>query len=84
MKKEDAVDGLERAGHVINDANHRAWNVALHPTEHGWASSILGIAAIPVVSAASVGHLISTAIVKQIKPSVFDQLSGKPRTDDRP
>ena len=83
MKKEDAVDSLERAGNVINDANQRAWNTALHPTEYGWMNSILSAATIPVVSAASLGHLVSTAIVKQIKPSVFDSLPGA-RKDDNP
>jgi hypothetical protein len=84
VKKEDAVDSLERAGHMINDVNARIWNVALHPTEYGWPQSIASIAAIPVLSAASVGQLVSEAVVRQISPSVFDQLSnfGQSKKDD--
>ena len=29
MKKDDAVDKLDRAGNKINDLNANAWNVAL-------------------------------------------------------
>ena len=84
MKKEEAVENVERAGHMINDVNTRIWNTALHPTEYGWASSIASIAAIPVLSAASLGQMVSEAVVKQISPNVFDRLSnfGQSKKDD--
>jgi hypothetical protein len=76
VKKEDAVEGLERAGQTINDVNARVWDTALHPTQYGWGYSLASIAAIPVLSAASLGHLVSYAVVSQISPSVFDKLSN--------
>lgn len=76
MKKEDAVDSLDRAGLTINDINARVWNTALHPTQYGWGSSIASIAAIPVLNLASIGHLVSSAVVRQISPGVFDTLSN--------
>jgi hypothetical protein len=75
MKKEDAVDRLDRAGHTINDLNASAWNTALNPTRYGWVSSIFSIATIPVLSAASIGHLVSSAVVKQINPNTFERLT---------
>ena len=74
MKKDEAVESVERAGHMINDVNARIWNMALNPTQYGWASSLASIAAIPVLSAASVGQLVSEAVVRQVSPAVFDQL----------
>jgi hypothetical protein len=84
VKKEDAVESLERAGHTINDVNARIWTVALNPTQYGWPQSIASIAAIPVLSAASVGQLVSEAVVRQISPSVFERLSnfGQSSTGD--
>ena len=55
MKKEDAVESLERAGNTINDLYTRAWGTALYPTQNGWGPSIACIAAIPVLSLASLG-----------------------------
>ena len=84
MKKHEAVDSLERAGMTINDVNARIWDVALHPTEHGWGKSLASIAAIPVLSAASIGHLVSSAVVQQVSPDVFDRISnlGGSKPDD--
>ena len=81
MKKEDAVENLERAGHTINELYVRVWDNALHPTERGWATSIASIAAIPVLSAASIGQMVGAAVVQQISPGVFDTLSniGRPK-----
>lgn len=79
MKKDDAVDKLGRAGNTINDLNASAWNTALHPTRYGWASSIFSIATIPVLSAASIGHLVGSAVVKQINPDTFERITGSPR-----
>ena len=76
MKKEDAVEQLDRAGHMITDLNAKVWNTALNPTEFGWGSSVASIVAIPVLSAASIGQLVSAAVVRQISPSVFDTLSN--------
>ena len=84
VKKEEAVESLERAGAAINDINGRIWNVALNPTHYGWAQSIASIAAIPVLSAASIGQLVSEAVVRQISPDVFDRVSnfGQSKKDD--
>ena len=75
MKKQDAMDSLERAGATINETNARIWATALNPTQYGWVSSIASIAAIPVLSTASLGHMVGSAVVSQISPSVFDSLS---------
>lgn len=81
MKKEEAVEGLERAGEQISGLYVRAWDNALHPTEVGWGTSIASMAAIPVLSAASIGQMVSAAVVKQVSPNVFDTISniGKPK-----
>jgi hypothetical protein len=78
MKKEDAVENLERAGNTIHDLYARAWGTALYPTQNGWGQSLASIAVIPVLSLASLGHTIGTAVVSQIPPEVFDKLpTGK-------
>lgn len=82
MKKDDALDKLERAGYTINNANASAWNTALNPTQYGWGKSILGIASIPVLSAASIGQLVGHAVVRQMNPDTFEKitdLGGKPK-----
>ena len=76
MKKEEAVESLERAGNTINDLYTRAWSTALYPTQHGWGTSIACMVAIPALSMASLGQLVSAAVVQQIPPGVFDTLSG--------
>jgi hypothetical protein len=85
LKKEDAVESVERAGQMIGDVNARIWDVALHPTQYGWTASIASIAAIPVLSTASLGQMVSEAVVKQISPNVFDQVSnfGQSKKDDK-
>lgn len=81
MKKEEAVESVERAGQTINGLYVRAWDTALHPTEHGWASSIAHAAAIPVLSAASLGQMVGSAVVQQLPADLFDSISniGKPK-----
>jgi hypothetical protein len=81
VKKEEAVEGMERAGHTIHDLYARAWSTALYPTEHGWAASIACVVAIPALSMASLGHMVGAAVVQQIPPDVFDTVSnlGKPK-----
>jgi hypothetical protein len=81
VTKADAVEGLERAGSTINDLHTRAWATALYPTQHGWGPSLAWMAAIPVLSVASVGHLISSAVVQQLPASLFEKLPdvGKPK-----
>ena len=76
MKKHDAVDRLERTGVSINSLNASAWNTALNPTRYGWASSILSLASIPVLSAASIGHLVTSAVVNQVDATTFEKLTG--------
>ena len=81
MKKEEAIDGLERAGQTINELYAKAWATALYPTQHGWGPSIASMGAIPLLSVASIGQMVSAAIVDQVPADVFDRLSsiGKPR-----
>jgi hypothetical protein len=79
MKKHEAEEKLDRLGHQINDLNASAWNTALNPTVHGWAKSILGIASIPVLSTASIGHLVGSAVVRQINPETFEKITDLPK-----
>jgi hypothetical protein len=81
MKKSDAVESLERAGATINDLYSRAWSTALYPTQHGWGPSIASMAAIPVLSVASLGHIVGTAVVQQLPSELFDKLpdGNKPK-----
>src|SRR5262249_40734813 len=65
VKKDEAVQSLEQAGETINDLYSRAWATALYPTQHGWGPSIGAIVAIPVLSMASIGRLVSSAVVQQ-------------------
>ena len=76
MKKEDAVSAIERAGETIGELNARVWSTALNPSEHGWGQSLLSIAAIPIVNAASIGQLVTSVIVKEVPASVFDTVSN--------
>ena len=76
MKKDDVVREIDEAGYTINDLYARAWNTALNPTEHGWGPSVASIVSIPVLSFASLGQRVSSAIVKQVSPGVFDSLSN--------
>ena len=75
MKKDEALDKLQVAGHTINNLNASAWNTALHPTRYGWASSIFSIASIPVLSAASIGHMVAQAATSQINPDTFEKIT---------
>ena len=81
MKKEEAVESLERAGHTISDLYARAWSTALYPTEHGWPTSLACCAMIPVLSMASIGQMVGAAVVQQVPAEVFDTFSnvGKPK-----
>jgi len=79
MKKHEAEEKLDRMGHKINDLNASAWNTALNPTRHGWAASILSVASIPILSTASLGHLVGSAVVKQIKPETFEKITDLPK-----
>jgi hypothetical protein len=77
MKKEDAINKLEHTGETINSLSASAWNTALNPTRYGWASSIFSVASIPVLSAASIGHLVTSAVVKQVSANTFERLTGE-------
>lgn len=79
MKKDDAVQSLERAGQTINELYAKAWGTALYPTQNGWGPSIASAAAIPVLSLASLGHFVGSAVVQQLPPELFDKL-----TPDKP
>lgn len=76
MKKEDAVAAIDRFGEEIQDLNARVWSTALNPGTHGWGSSLLSVAAIPIVNAATIGQLITSVIVKEVPSSVFDSVSN--------
>lgn len=84
MKKEDAVNKLERAGNQIQDLHASAWNTALHPTKYGWGSSIFSLATIPVLSAASIGHLVTQAVTNQINPETFEKITTLGAKPDDP
>jgi hypothetical protein len=81
VKKEEAVESIERAGLTISDLYSRAWSTALYPTQHGWATSLACVVAIPALSMASLGQMVGAAVVNQIPPDVFDSVSnfGKPK-----
>ena len=81
MKKDELVNSIDRAGETINDLNVRAWTTALHPTHYGWGPSIASIVAIPVLNLASIGNLVSSAVVKQIPPDMFDKLPGSGKSE---
>ena len=76
MKKDEAVQNLEEAGYMINDLYVRAWETALYPTQHGWGKSIASMAMIPVLSAASLGQIVSAAVAKQVPADVYDNVSN--------
>lgn len=82
MKKTDAVDKLDRLGNKINDLHSSAWNTALNPSQYGWANSIFSAATIPILGAASIGHLVSSAVVKQVNPNVIERLTEFPGDKD--
>jgi hypothetical protein len=84
MKKEDAVNHLDRAGEKIHGLYASAWNTALHPTQYGWGSSIFSLATIPVLSAASIGHLVTSAVTNQINPETFEKITDPLGKDDKP
>ena len=76
MKKDEAISAIDRVGETINDLNARVWSTAFNPSEHGWGQSLLSIAAIPIVNAASIGQLVTSVIVKEVPESVFDSVSN--------
>jgi hypothetical protein len=75
MKKDDALDKLDRAGQKINGLYGSAWNTALNPTRYGWGSSIVSLASIPVLSAASIGHMVTSAVTSQINADTFEKIT---------
>ena len=89
MKKDEVVEKLDQAGRKIHDMHASAWTVGLNPTTHGWGRRLLGIVSIPVLSAASIGHLVGSAVVNQVGADTFEKLTefpgGKkdPPTDDK-
>jgi len=42
------------------------------------------MATIPVLSAASIGHLVSSAVVKQIDSRTFERITEFPSDKDKP
>ena len=84
MKKTDAEDKLAKAGFTINNLNASAWNTALHPTRYGWGSSLLGIVSIPVLSFASLGHMVASAVTSQVPDDTFEKITGLGDKPDKP
>jgi hypothetical protein len=76
MKKDEAVAAIDRAGEEISDLNARVWTTALNPSTHGWGSSLLSVAAIPIVNAATIGQMITSVVVKEVPSSFFDTVSN--------
>jgi hypothetical protein len=76
VKKDEAISAIDRVGETINDLNARVWSTAFNPSEHGWGQSLLSIAAIPIVNAATIGQLVTSVIVKEVPESVFDTVSN--------
>jgi hypothetical protein len=81
MKKHEAVEEMERLGAKINDLHASAWNRALNPTLHGWPTSIVNAATIPVLSFASLGQMVGEAVVKQVSPEVIETVTGEKKTE---
>jgi hypothetical protein len=81
MKKDDAIEKLDRVGQEIHGMNASAWSTALNPTQHGWARSLFAIASIPPLSAASIGHLVGSAVVRQINSDTFEKITEFPKKD---
>ena len=76
MKKDDAVNKLDQAGQTIHGLNASAWNTALNPDRYGWGATIFSIASMPVLSAASIGHMVTSAVVKKMNPDTFEKITG--------
>lgn len=75
MKKDDALNKLDQAGNTINSLYGSAWNTALNPTSYGWGKSLLGVVSIPVLSFASLGHLVGSSVVKQVPDDTFEKIT---------
>ena len=84
MKKNDALDKLDSAGNTINGLYGSAWNTALNPTRYGWGASLLGVVSIPVLSAASIGHMVGSAVVRQVPEDTFEKFTTLPSGADKP
>jgi hypothetical protein len=83
MKKVDAIDKLDQAGQTIHGLNTSAWNTALNPDRYGWGATIFSIASMPVLSAASLGHLVTSAVVKKMNPDTFEKITGLGGSDTK-
>lgn len=76
MKKEDAVQAMDNLGHTLNDLRTSVWMTALNPQESGPLPTVLSIAAIPLVSIATIGHFVAAVIVTETPESVYDTVSN--------
>jgi hypothetical protein len=75
MKKDDALNKLDSAGNQIHSMYGSAWNTALNPTSYGWGKSLLGVVSIPVLSFASLGHMVGSAVVRQVNDETFEKIT---------
>jgi hypothetical protein len=76
MKKAEAVEALDNVGRAIGDVSARMWSTALSPNEHGIGASLLSVAAIPIVSTAAFGQMLTSVVVREIPEGVFDSVSN--------
>jgi hypothetical protein len=75
MKKDDALNKLDSAGNQIHSLYGSAWNTAINPTTYGWGKSLLGVVSIPVLSFASLGHMVGSAVVRQVDDATFEKIT---------
>ncbi len=75
MKKDDALNKLDAAGNQIQTMYGSAWNTALNPTSYGWGKSLIGVVSIPVLSFASLGHMVGAAVVRQVNDDTFEKIT---------
>ena len=75
MKKGDALDKLDQAGSTIQSLYGSAWNTALNPTRYGWGSSLVGVLSIAPLSFASLGHMVGSAVVRQVPDETFEKIT---------
>ena len=72
MKKEDAVNAVDSAGHTIHDVYGKLWSTALSPGESGWGPTLLSIGCIPVANIAVLGHFVAKVLVEETPDKVFE------------
>jgi hypothetical protein len=75
MKKDEALNKLDAAGNTIHSLSGSAWNTALNPTQYGWGSSLLGLVSIVPLNFAALGHMVGSAVVRQVPDETFEKIT---------